>query len=404
MNPFGVLGVPHTADDAALKRAYFKKLREHPPETDPKKFQEVQEAFEILRDPARRRAAMRPEVPERLRELLRSAMSTLDARQALTLLKRAVAEFPDHVPAHVMHASCLARIDAADGLTAARALSTRFPNDVEVQLLHATLETASGPRREALRRAWEIAPGDRRPLYLDAKELVTLRRFDEAMKAIELAQAIPDESDVSNAQLAGARLLVRMEKGEALKLDDATPELCSTLVSLAATMIQTNRNVYARTLLDKVHALDPKRPPIPFGPSVHIPLDRLPKATREAVEHNAHSPSRRTVNITTPPKTKKWVQKPAWWVELRDLHLIVRRANGVQVCPILSLQLQQRAADVPLLTCHGADAGLEGMTELAWLFEVAMEQKQRLLDLMSRDLLETEQQREPLTWTLSSNA
>ena len=288
MNPFVVLGVPHDVDDAGLKRAYFKKLREHPPETDAEEFQKVQQAFDTLRDPAKRHAAA--------------------------------------------------------------------------------------------------------------------KRFAEAVAALDAARSSRDTRDVSDAQLEGARLLTRMEQGEQLDLGAATAELAPTLVSLAATMIDTQRHVYARTLLDKVQALQPERPPIPFGPSKLIPVDQLPPGTREAVAHNASSPSNMTVRIARPPKTKSWVLKPVWWVELRPLHVIVRRANGVQVCPLLSMHLQQREHDVPLMLCDGADAGLSGMPELAFFFEAVMGRKRRLLDLMSKDLIETEQSLEPLQWTPSSNA
>lgn len=402
-NPFVVLGVRPDADDAELKRAYFRKLREHPPETDPEEFQAVQEAFETLRDPVRRHAAMQPELPQRLRDLMRAAMTSHSAAAALELLERAVSDFPQHVPAHVMRASCLAQLKPAEGLAAVRALSTRFPNDVEVHLLHASLEHGA-ERRAALRRAREVAPKDRRPLLMDARELIGLKRFDEALAALDAAKAVPDHTDVSDAQLEGTRLLARMERAERLELDGVQPELAPVLVSLAGTMIDTQRHVYARTLLDKVEQLQPQRPPIPLGPSRLIPLEQLPRATREAVEHNAHTPSPQTIRIKSPPKAKSWLMKPVWWVELRRLHLIVRRANGVQVCPILSLHLQQRDADVPLMLCDRTDAGLSGMPELAHLFEVAMSRKRRLLDLMSKDLIETEQSLEPLQWTPSSNA
>ncbi len=405
MSPFVVLGVAHDVDDAGLKKAYFRKLREHPPETSPEKFQQVQEAFETLRDPDRRRAALEPAVPERARELLRLAMASPDPKQALQTLQRCIEAFPELVAARVMHAGCLAQVQPEAGLAAARELAGRHGSDVEVHLLLARLEHGDA-RRAALARAREVAPADRRPAYEDAKELIDLERYDEALALLDAAKSLGDRRFVSDDQLRGRGLLARMERGDALErqLDGADAELAPTLVSLAATMIETNRHVYARLLLDRAHALQPQRRPIPFGASRLLPVAQLPEATRAAVEQNARSPSKRTVRLARPPPAKGWVLKTPWWVELRPLHLVVRRANGVQVCPLLSLQLQQREADVPLMTCAGADAGLQGMPELAVMFEAAMDQKRRLLNLMSRDLLETEQQWEPLEWTLSSNA
>ncbi|MBL8953249.1 MAG: J domain-containing protein [Myxococcaceae bacterium] len=54
MSPFEVLGVEPTADEQELKRAYARKVRAHPPETDPEGFQCIVEAFEVLRDPEQR--------------------------------------------------------------------------------------------------------------------------------------------------------------------------------------------------------------------------------------------------------------------------------------------------------------------------------------------------------------
>ncbi|MBL8954554.1 MAG: DnaJ domain-containing protein [Myxococcaceae bacterium] len=403
MSPFVVLGVAHDVDDAGLKRAYFKKLREFPPETAPEKFQQVQEAFETLRDPGRRRAALEPAVPDRARDLMRLAAGAVDPHAALATLKKCIDAFPDLAAAHVMHVSCLAHLKPVEGLAAARELSVRFAADAEVHLLLAHLETGE-PRRQALERAMALAPHDRRPLYDDAKELIGAKRFDEALGRLDAAKLLTDRRFVSDDMLEGCRLLVRMERGDALDLSHATEELAPRLVMLAATMIETNRKLYARQLLDRAQALDPKRRPIPFGPSRVFSLDVLPEATRAAVGKNAHSPSNATVRLSSAGTSKGWVLKTPWWVELRPLHLIVRRANGVQVCPVLSLDLQQREADVPLLTCDGADAGLQGLSELAYLFDQAIDQKRRLLNLMSRDLIETEQQWEPLEWTPSSNA
>ena len=52
--PFEVLGVDETAGDEAIKRAYLQKVREHPPERDPERFQTIRAAFEAVADHRRR--------------------------------------------------------------------------------------------------------------------------------------------------------------------------------------------------------------------------------------------------------------------------------------------------------------------------------------------------------------
>ena len=46
--PFAILEVEESADDAAIKAAYLKKVKQFPPERAPKEFQQVRKAFELI--------------------------------------------------------------------------------------------------------------------------------------------------------------------------------------------------------------------------------------------------------------------------------------------------------------------------------------------------------------------
>lgn len=48
-NPFDLLGVAETADDDAIKKAYLHRVREHPPERDPDRFQAIRAAYEAIK-------------------------------------------------------------------------------------------------------------------------------------------------------------------------------------------------------------------------------------------------------------------------------------------------------------------------------------------------------------------
>ncbi len=50
-DPYQVLGLPRQADEAAIKKAYFAKVREHPPERDPDQFRQIRMAYDALRTP-----------------------------------------------------------------------------------------------------------------------------------------------------------------------------------------------------------------------------------------------------------------------------------------------------------------------------------------------------------------
>jgi curved DNA-binding protein CbpA len=53
-NPYQVMELASTATEDDIRRAYFKLVREHPPERDPDQFRRIRAAYEILRDPTRR--------------------------------------------------------------------------------------------------------------------------------------------------------------------------------------------------------------------------------------------------------------------------------------------------------------------------------------------------------------
>jgi curved DNA-binding protein CbpA len=53
-DPYAALGVPRSATDAEIKRAYFALVRTHPPERDPEAFKRIRAAYERLRDAEKR--------------------------------------------------------------------------------------------------------------------------------------------------------------------------------------------------------------------------------------------------------------------------------------------------------------------------------------------------------------
>ncbi len=54
-DPYETLGVDRRAGDAEIKRAYFRLVRDHPPEQDPDRFRAVRSAYDRVRTEDRRR-------------------------------------------------------------------------------------------------------------------------------------------------------------------------------------------------------------------------------------------------------------------------------------------------------------------------------------------------------------
>jgi curved DNA-binding protein CbpA len=48
-DPYALLGVERTSDEATIKRAYFRLVREYPPEREPEKFQELRAAYDQVK-------------------------------------------------------------------------------------------------------------------------------------------------------------------------------------------------------------------------------------------------------------------------------------------------------------------------------------------------------------------
>jgi len=54
LNPYAVLGVCPEADDEQIRAAYLAKLKQFPPDRAPVEFEQVRDAYELLRDRRRR--------------------------------------------------------------------------------------------------------------------------------------------------------------------------------------------------------------------------------------------------------------------------------------------------------------------------------------------------------------
>ena len=53
-NPYAVLGVSLNADDERVRAAYLAKLKQFPPDRSPAEFEQVRNAYDLLRDRRRR--------------------------------------------------------------------------------------------------------------------------------------------------------------------------------------------------------------------------------------------------------------------------------------------------------------------------------------------------------------
>lgn len=53
-NPYAVLGAGPEADDDQIRAAYLARLKQFPPDRSPAEFEQIRDAYELLRDRRRR--------------------------------------------------------------------------------------------------------------------------------------------------------------------------------------------------------------------------------------------------------------------------------------------------------------------------------------------------------------
>jgi tetratricopeptide (TPR) repeat protein len=103
---YETLGLAKDADKQAVKRAYFKLVKEHTPDGDPEGFQALREAYQVLSDDKARAAYDKTfNVPERLRNALnpaRQLMTQARYKQAIEYLNGLCKVFPDEYEAELL--------------------------------------------------------------------------------------------------------------------------------------------------------------------------------------------------------------------------------------------------------------------------------------------------------------
>ncbi|OED37083.1 hypothetical protein AB833_24915 [Chromatiales bacterium (ex Bugula neritina AB1)] len=66
-DPFAILGLDQTATETEIRQKYLQLVKRYPPEADPVKFRQINQAYESARDPlilAQRLATPNKQIPE----------------------------------------------------------------------------------------------------------------------------------------------------------------------------------------------------------------------------------------------------------------------------------------------------------------------------------------------------
>lgn len=84
ISPYQTLGVPEQASDADIKQAYLQRVKDNPPDRDPRRFRAIQDAYELIKDEdSRLRHALFGLPSVEFDALLARAFAPADAGRAL---------------------------------------------------------------------------------------------------------------------------------------------------------------------------------------------------------------------------------------------------------------------------------------------------------------------------------
>ncbi len=315
-NPYVVLQIPKSADDRAVKKAYFALIRRFPPEKDPVAFQRIRKAYEILADPVARKRydAADPDFHEfgELGASLRAAQEAIrlgnekDAEERLLLI---VKEQPDlHVARGMLGALYFRTGEFAKALAELETLVAKEPEDPShvVSLGHAleALERKDAAL-ESFLRARAMREGD-----LDlALEVVDARlRREDFGTALEEARSLfeahptwgPSRLSLWLRRLEGLISLGTpnlLEEADRLVLEVTAqndPELSrfvsTRVASLAGRLILAGARDSANALLARCERLNPESvAEHPYPVLASVPTEALPQASLEWLSEKAKS-------------------------------------------------------------------------------------------------------------------
>ncbi|MBN8465935.1 DnaJ domain-containing protein [Corallococcus exiguus] len=316
-NPYEVLGVEKDADARAIKKAYFERVRQNPPETHPEEFRRLREAYELLSDPEARQAfdasaAQQADGPEAAKNAaLQEAINLFEAGDKVggrRLLTELLNEQPDFHDARILLGRhFLYEGDAKEALAEFDALLARAPDYWQGHLQRGWALLRLEQMKEAADAFWRAGkhgPSEVGPRVALADCLEAMGQVADALKVLEQAQSLPGISRMDVLALKVRRIATMLEFGqdanaakELERLDaelpeDADPELRrwtgGQLSSAAAHLFAQQKSKGANQLLAFGRRFNPESATeVAYPTSVTVEVDALPAVTREWLHSEA---------------------------------------------------------------------------------------------------------------------
>lgn len=313
-DPFEVLGVPRDVSDKDLKKRYFQLLRQYPPETSPNEFNQIQRAYDELKDPAARAARAEAKEPyehvaEPYRTRLREALAQLHAGEidlARTALKAIVEENPDVDDArNLLQQVYFNQESFAEAEAQLAELVRRNPENTWYLYRHALVLNRLERHAEAHQasEAWVRISGGKDSLAWEfiADTLAAQGRHDEAFRRLEEGITKVDHP----APLILSRMHLRLDKVDKKGLRQDLEQLSKSLdphdeenrqgaaqrlQSLAALFFSRTLPDEANLLLTAARELGGKEQGVQFPQRLEVFIEELPESSQQWLVEEAKQP------------------------------------------------------------------------------------------------------------------
>ncbi|NOJ96590.1 DnaJ domain-containing protein [Corallococcus coralloides] len=310
-NPYEVLGVEKDAEARAIKKAYFERVRQNPPETHPEEFRRLREAYELLSDPEARQAfdasaAQQADGPEAAKNAaLQEAINLFEAGDKVggrRLLTELLNEQPDlHDARILLGRHFLYEGDAKEALAEFDALLARAPDHWQGHLQRGWALLRLEQMKEAADAFWRAGkhgPSEVGPRVALADCLEAMGQVADSLKVLEEAQSLPGISRMDVLALKVRRIATMLEFGqdasaekELEQLDAELPESADPelrrwtggqLSSAAAHLFSQQKSKGANQLLAFGRRFNPESATeVAYPTRVILDVDALPPVTRE---------------------------------------------------------------------------------------------------------------------------
>jgi len=283
-NFYEALGIDRSADERAVKKAYFALVRKYPPETHPEEFKRIREAYEVLSNPSSRAdydaVNQYDQYGADLSARLKAgteAMDNADWSRAANEFIAVLEQQPQlHFARDLLGMAYLNAHKPADAMREFTRLTVEQPANAVYHLHKGYAHYAQNqyaPALDCYREARKLDPQDTRSLVATADCLVAQKQYEPALLELDRAIGLDGQVDFNDFVFFMRKVQIQLlrdrgdlaeqELDQIFKILPDDPEVkkyvATRLASLASDLFAMKRSADANRLLVRCKQPDPSR-------------------------------------------------------------------------------------------------------------------------------------------------